>query len=579
MKNIMRSLFKTANVISLVVILSTISCKDVIVDPEPTPVDTTKVLADYATASYRSALLPKQSDVIMRSLRFRPYIASDIADGRYTRGALTDFHVTRLEWTYISNLNDAQAADSIKRVIAMGRLFGGTINIDVDNKYCNVDLNGEVIAPEGTLVNPKANGCLNNPDFFTLQTNEFVRNVNAGALSNQRDDPSTTANAWQDGGCFCNYCMDKFTRWLRQKYSVLQLNQMGITNPETFNYKTHLKAQSPAVPVGADFAGWNGGVLKENFKTFLDESSHDFFIRLKGEVALRTGKDAPLSGNNTSNQVWNNNLMKAFDWGLSEMMFNTGTPQQIYSKSNEALKLNKFQVFSTPKLRYPSDFNADDTPKISDVDRLFLNRYLIAMSYASGGIMAVPWDVFEQSLGHGPDRFFGKKEDYADIYGFVRAMAPYLDDYEEVFALGQNLTTTNPVSDLISEIPAGVYVVVRVIPKSKTAPVIFHFVDTRAVKTPYTISVNSKVLYAGKASEMEFYRPKAYIPEQHTEAENLATKLRQTGKLFSKIESPAFNGLVDTVKVAPTTLNERISFDVPSVNPWGVLKVWPVVSK
>ena len=579
MKNTMRSHLKTVYIILLVLIFSTISCKNDIITPEPSPNDTTKVLADYATASFRPALLPRQSDVIMRSLRFRPYIASDRTDGRYTRGALTDFHVTRLEWTYINNLTDAQAADSIKRVIAMGRLFGATINIDVDNKYCNVDLNGTVIAPEGVLVNPKGSGCMNNPDFFTLQTNEFVRNVNVGALSNQRDDPSTTANVWQSGGCFCNYCMEKFTRWLRQKYSVHELNQMGITNPETFNYKTYLKSLSPAVPVGVDFGSWNGGVLKENFITFLDESSHDFFIRMKGEVALQTGKDAPLSGNNSSYQVWNNSTMKAFDWGLSEMMFSTGTPQQIYSKSNEARKLNKFQVFSTPKLRYPTDFNADDTPIISDADRLFLNRYLIAMSYASGGIMVVPWDVFEQSLGHGPDRFFGKKEDYADIYGFVRAMAPYLDDYEEVFAFGQNLTTTNPVSGLLSEIPAGVYVIVRVIPKSKTAPVIFHFVDTRIVKTPYTISVNSKLLYAGKSYEMEFYRPKTYIPDQHTEAENLATKLLQTGKLFSKLESPAFNGLVDTVKVAPTTLNERFSFDVPTINPWGILKVWPVVSK
>jgi hypothetical protein len=54
-------------------------------------------------------------------------------------------------------------------------------------------------------------------------------------------------------------------------------------------------------------------------------------------------------------------------------------------------------------------------------------RCAIAGCYANGVCYIVPWDQF---TGIGRKRLFGKPEDYADLYGFVRAIAKRLDGYE-----------------------------------------------------------------------------------------------------------------------------------------------------
>ena len=73
-------------------------------------------LCDAAKACPFPPGAPKASDVIMRSLTLR------VAKGKSqydTYQALSDFHVTRLEWTYVRD------ADFIAKVRASGRLFGG----------------------------------------------------------------------------------------------------------------------------------------------------------------------------------------------------------------------------------------------------------------------------------------------------------------------------------------------------------------------------------------------------------------------------------------------------------------------
>jgi len=38
------------------------------------------------------------------------------------------------------------------------------------------------------------------------------------------------------GGCFCDYCMAGFRKWLAKKYSNKELSKRGIKNIKQFNY-------------------------------------------------------------------------------------------------------------------------------------------------------------------------------------------------------------------------------------------------------------------------------------------------------------------------------------------------------
>ena len=116
-------------------------------------------------------------------------------------------------------------------------------------------------------------------------------------------------------------------------------------------------------------------------------------------------------------------------------------------------------------------------------------RCCIAFSYACGGHVLAPWDLYVK--GNKP-RYFGEPKDSADLYGFVRACAPLLDGYEEAFALLPELRAGGkavaPSSDAsgrsASAAPVavrggggGLAAVVRVRPGDRKAPVVIHLVD------------------------------------------------------------------------------------------------------
>jgi hypothetical protein len=66
-------------------------------------------------------------------------------------------------------------------------------------------------------------------------------------------------------------------------------------------------------------------------------------------------------------------------------------------------------------------------------------RRAIALTYALGHRMLVPWDVY---IGKEPERWFGKVEEYGDLYDFVRKNAKMLDGYSP----WTNVVVTAPIS-------------------------------------------------------------------------------------------------------------------------------------
>ena len=522
-------------------------------------------IADFANTLNLPDYLPCNSDVIMRSLNFRP---KNSADTYNTFTAMDDFHVTRLEWVYATNLTNADAIQKISQVKAGGRFYGGTASNSgsLPNNYSCVNLNGETVtwSHMRAWVPAVGVGCMNNPNYYQYQLNGWLTVFNQGAGSLQRDDPNQAATIYTIGGCFCDYCMSKFSSWLDLNINKDSLLKCGVSDPITFNYKNYLVALGN-VPVGDGFSSWNGDKIKPLFLQFQKESNINFLINLKTEIQTTLNKTINITGNNTSYQYWTQPVYSFFDWGMSEMIVSTAKPEYIRERALAALALSKKQVFSTPKFLTAGE--------LSEPARLRLNRNVISQTYACGGLTLVPWDAYEQTPS-GNDRFFGLKQDYADLYGFVRGIAPYLEGYVEAAAFGKNMPLAIYQPNVFKNtLPDSVYAIVRVIPKSINSDVVIHFIDWRTIKSPFSVSLIKSNFFMGNSFGIKLLQPALYNETQHNLCETNAAAARPANELFSAKQSSYYQALVNTSTVFGSESNQTVTVNVPQLSPWGVLVI------
>ncbi|MEA2069520.1 MAG: hypothetical protein U9P12_09995, partial [Verrucomicrobiota bacterium] len=407
----------------------------------------TQTVQEAAVPYQRPSRVPAASDVQMRTLRFRP---RNPQDDQNTFKAMDDFHVTRLEWTYLEASEpgttdpESLAADlkNIKRTKAVGRIFGGTANASSgtyvkwdpvgnnhEKKHTIVDRNGHpVIAGHMRYwKQPQSPGCANNPHYRQGHLEYLKKYIDAGATVIQRDEPSGQYSYAKNGsGCFCNYCMEGFRNYLEKHVVAEELAKLGVRDVNTFNYKEHLNAIMP--PPKTDYFDWSdprtvkrmGGGLHKHFEQFQMDSCTVFFEWTRKEVkAYNGGVQLGYSCNNTSFQNWEDPYILTFDYCISEMMMQTGNPSHIYGRAQAARKLGKLQVFGTPKTM---------GTEFDETDLVRLKQQVLATAYASGANGSVPWDVFMQSKD-GNARYFCKPEDFSPLFGFVRANDRYLGGY------------------------------------------------------------------------------------------------------------------------------------------------------
>ncbi|MCP4642429.1 MAG: hypothetical protein GY851_18435 [bacterium] len=498
---------------------------------------------DVAQARTMPAGAPKASDVIMRSLRLHPRNAQDPRD---TLQALRDFHVTRLEWAYIDS------PEFIAKVKAEGRLFGGAASApsylhDSSDpgwfeKVVIVNLDGDpIIAPWKRNWNRTLWGCINNPELERGYLAYLKRYIDAGAQVMQRDEPRANLLATRWGGCFCDHCMAGFRNWLRKRCNRDKLKELGIQDINTFDYRDHLRQAN--APVGDAFKKWEGGELKEKFVQFQEEASIAFHRRMRAAIDTYAGRPVPMSANNGA-RLWDATQM-AFDWAFGELNYGHTTAVQLHGKFKDAAGHDRIQVVTMPK--------ASDWEQRDDLDQR--TRQAIAMTYACGGHCMVPWDTYMP--GDSP-RYFGTPDQYADLFGFIRACAPYLDGYEEAAVVGKSIGEDRygdalPVTIAVSET---CYAVVRALPGKANAPAVVHLVDWAASSAPLDAQLHADQFYPGKELDVTLLTPTPYNKEQHDTAE-------KTGD---------FTGLARRV---PVQVDDAGRFRVPALGPWGILVVRP----
>ena len=506
---------------------------------------TTKRVHEMAKPRVLPDGAPKASDVIIRSLTLRKGKDEHQHD---TLRALSDFHVTRLEWAYIRD------KDAIAQFRKSGRLFGGAASsalshvakLEAGSNYADlacVDRRGEPVIPSWKRTwRPPGSWwmCANNPTLEQGYLKYLKSCLDAGAQVMQRDEPGGNARAIDWGGCFCDHCMRAFRDYLAENTTADERKQLGISDLGTFDYRELLERQD--APVGDDFKRF-GGPLKQRFVDFQFEATIAFHKRTRRALDQYAGRRVAFSCNNGCRR-WTP-IELVFDWCFGELSYRDARGDFIHAAMRQATALGRRQVVTMPK--------KSDREELDLWCRL--TRQTIAMAYASGGHCMVPWDVY---MPRDAPRYFGTAGQYADLFGFIRANSQYFDGYEYAGALGPGIVCDLYGEDGPVRVPAGkpVCAVVRAIPGEADGAVVVHLVDWSDNPQPLRLTLNPEAFFGDKPLKLTLLTPAPYDKSRHAVAE----ETRSYGRLSST--TPLDGGYATSVSL-------------PALGPWGLVVVEP----
>jgi len=312
--------------------------------------------------------------------------------------------------------------------------------------------------------------------------------------------------------------MDGFRSFLKARATSAQVTEWGLADLETFDYRQYLLERR--APVGDAFARYDGGELKRLFAEFQKESVERFFSHVRAEIDRRVGRHIVFASNNyRGSWEFPCNL---FEIGMAELPERDATPLVLYERYRESRALQKHQIFTL-------------VPQATDGSEIPLTRRVIASCYALGGHLIVPWDVY---TGSQKPRYYGKPEDYADLYKFVRDYPQWFDGYEEAAFVLEDFRDERYKTEppLLIDAPR-VMGVVRAKPQEPASPVVVHLVNWQDNSGPFAIRINRR-----RFSQVLFSRAMFYSPGR----------------------TPQDLSFTDVGEGC-------IALEVPSLNPWGIV--------
>jgi hypothetical protein len=264
------------------------------------------------------------------------------------------------------------------------------------------------------------------------------------------------------------------------------------------------------------------------------ESMEEFYRWVRKEMDAYAGRHVPFSCNSHPGDRYF--FDAAFDFGIEEL--DQATPYGFYRATRDARRRGKALMYTLRSTRVPE------------------NRRDIALSYACGTQIIVPWDVYMP--GPKAPRYFGRPEDYADLYGLVRNCAAYLDGYEDAA-----FVTPELADDRYGQAPLGIVggsadlsLLVRAAPGKADGPVVIHCLDRSDAPRPFRLCLDPARFFGLRPLTIDLLVPAPYDRAAHRLAEQ-------------------------TKNFAPLVVRRRLAAgrvttcDVPAVAPWGLLVIAP----
>lgn len=265
------------------------------------------------------------------------------------------------------------------------------------------------------------------------------------------------------------------------------------------------------------------------------ESTEEFYRWIRREIDAYAGRHVPFSCNSHPGDKYFFDF--AFDFGLAELADAHARPEALYHAVRDAQRRGKAQMFT-----YVS----------TSLER---TRAVIALAYACGTQVLVPWDVY---IATGAPRYFGKPEEYADLYGFARAAAGYLDGYEDAAVLlPQAPDPRHPRLPIaVRGGSEDLSLFVRAVPGQADAPVVVHCVDTSPSPKPFHLDIDPARFFGDRPVTIDFLAPTRYDRATHEKAD----------------ETKDFGPLAARRRLGSGHVS---GCEVPAVGPWGLVVVSP----
>jgi hypothetical protein len=344
------------------------------------------------------------------------------------------FHATHCLWVYGSETG------FIRRVKNQGLFYQGTLNGlqgqahsttnranagDPSGRHENLD--GDKNTPHWMVTfGPKTfTGCCNHPAFRKLFFDDAKRLVDAGVDSLHVDDWEMNASWVRHAGvCFCDACRSGFRDWLGQRHTADELTALGIADLATFDYREHLKTNG--VPDAAIYrARYRTLPLTPDFADFQIESLRAFFKEFRKRLdAWSQEKYIPVSVNGLLTPLRTDHVLYGID--VVDFLHGESSQNADYQTATE-------YVFGAMIAEA-----AGLTQVISPIPRSTARtRAAIATTYALGQPHLVPWDLYMGSDATGiQPRYFGTRDQYGDLYDFIRDQRASLDAYASASEIG-----------------------------------------------------------------------------------------------------------------------------------------------
>ncbi|MCR9289236.1 MAG: hypothetical protein NXI23_17830 [Bacteroidetes bacterium] len=404
-----------------------------------------KLVCESAIVSKIPDGAPKYSDVCLSSRWERPRNELDTFD---TFHATEAFHATRLNWVYTNNPEFIQKAknQNLKIQIALTPTLPDLPLGTSTREIGRIQDTLGHLATAPWMKNWKLWwGCVNNPDFQDIYWQNIKSALDAGAHDFQVDDPAFASALVRNEWEDVCHC----------KYCTAEAQKLGKTPSE-----------------------------------IQEESVIVFHQRMKTKASQYAGHPIAFSCNNFRGD-WELFPHDFFDYGIAEAPIRRGNPEYIYAALRETRRRGKAQIFS---------FVSDKT---------WLIQKVLASTYASGGNLLVPWDVWQ---GGGKPRYFGKEEDFAHYYDFVRQNEKYFDGYEDAYYTNTQIENRyvdfEEIPLYFSEYRRNFHAFIRAKPQNKQAPVIIHLVDWEIPNVDSTkIILNEEFFFDKGIGEVKLIEP------------------------------------------------------------------------
>jgi hypothetical protein len=499
----------------------------------PEPVIT---LSEMAVSDYvRPDWAPKHSDVCFSSRWPRGEGYNEAQKWWGTMGTAEEkpfdtieimkmYHATRLDWIYVRGQHEIDLLPEI-RTEGVTVSAAQTSNLSDDPGGTGYRLEGRLLDIDGNYIldaYSRPRGCVNNHDFRDIFLRELKLRIDFGATSLQVDDP--TLNDGEE--CHCQYCQ--------------------------------------GTKIGTD--------ATTEFYTWLHEQADAYYFETFGVEKF------PIHGNNTSRTRFSPSYFAdvenyRLDFGLGENDWKYFSSQHLHNVSVLARTYaggNRTQIFTAPG------------KPMEEKDIVWyqaLTRRLIGNGYAQGLNPLVPFDRFDcDPPGAGDEaqagRFFGNPQNYADLYGFVRGIAIYLDDYEIAWdwgrtekallsesgtEYGDTWGTPPGTNQPVVSVADDVAVVIRAVPGVNDAPVAVHLIEWGNNES-FNITLNNEKFFGDPQDNLRFTLLEPLSNYDAYDYEATWENLNYTHYVQSTVLTGAYS-------------NGNTTITIPPLSPWAVLMV------